>query len=141
MNKSYREGLNSLRMETSGRLAGLAGDIQSRAASQGFAPGSGTEGIIDKATQGVMGQEQQAESQLSAQNSEQQLGLLIQQLMAGLQGLPSSSPFGDVLGGLSTFANIGKGIVPFLNIGGGKSFSTSTSPGLDNQMLNGRSIS
>jgi hypothetical protein len=109
LEKEYGANLSALRANTSQRVGGIAGDIQSRAASEGFAPGSGIEGLISRSTAPVLAGEQQAESQMSASEMQQMLQMLLDQLHTGIAGLPNSSPFGDILAGLTTLGNVAGG--------------------------------
>lgn len=94
---------------TSNRIGGEAGDILARASSQGFAPGSGVEGIIGKATQGLLGSEQSAEAGIYANQSNDFMTMLLDQLKLGLAGLPASSPFGDIMTGLTSLTKTAAG--------------------------------
>lgn len=110
LQQQYGAERSRLQAETSNRLGGVSGDILSRTASAGFAPGSGVEGLISKATQPILAGEQSAEAQLGAAEQSQLLQMIMSQLQMGFQGLPSSSPFGDILGSLTTLGNVVGGV-------------------------------
>jgi len=102
--------ISALRNNTASRISGIAGDELSRAASMGFAPGSGMEGVIGKSVQPIISNETSAEEQLDASKNSQLMQMLLSQLTAGLGGLSHSSTVGDVMGGLTSLANLGQGI-------------------------------
>lgn len=108
----------SLRTQASNVSGGIAGDIMSRMASQGFAPSGAAENVIGAQKQKLYGQEQAAELQLDAATQQNMANLLINQLTTGLQGLSHSSPLGDILGGLTSIVNIGSGIATMGGKGG-----------------------
>ena len=110
----YSKEVSALEGNTSNRASGLSGDILSRIASQGGAPGSGSEGVINKSLSPLWASEQMGEVQLGANLDKSMLELSMNDLSAGLSGMSSSSTFGDILGGLSTFANIGGGLSKLL---------------------------
>lgn len=106
----YNETVRNIEGQTSQRIAGIGGDILSRSASMGVSPGSNTEAMTTMAKEPLLANEQSAISQAGIAKQQAMVQMLMQQLFAGYSGSSSSSTFGDIMGGLSTAAQIFAGV-------------------------------
>jgi hypothetical protein len=110
---------SNLEAQTSQRLATTKSDLQSRMASSGTPVSAGT-GLTTKATTPIIAGEQNAMSEIDIARMNQAINMLFQQLSMGMSGLSSSSTFGDVMGGMTTIANIVSGVA---GMGGANGFN------------------
>lgn len=106
-------GLAKTGLEAEGsRLSASSGaDIMSQLASGGVNPGSaGAADLVAKNKAGIGESVLSSEGKVDQNALMQQLQALMQQLQMGYSGLSQSSPFGDLLAGLQTGANIFSGV-------------------------------
>lgn len=111
LRQSSASARNAVGITTANRASGVAGDIMSQFASMGVTPGSANvTAVTDKALTPLYAGEQSAHAQISGQEIQGLLQLLMGQLSTGLAGLSTTSTFGDIMAGLTTAANVGAGV-------------------------------